>query len=453
MKCLVVLLAFVCSDIVCHARRMHLAASAMHDGQPSQELATSIAPLHSLRNLALQFTARNPSAAVLETTKKALKRSIGKSGHGRRSPLREQVLCRLVDSGINVNANDRSRTHVVQLQEGNDGLQYKDLVPSLEQERLDAVLTEEDCERLLDMVCSSSDSDLVGMGFEPLTAGFANHVWAMKTKGHHVVVKCYTDLAFLRLDPDAMGSVDVAVGNSAIGPCVRYSSPRGLVMDHVDGHTLEEKEMHKDDFGLLGTLANAVAQLHRLPIPEVCKGDPMLWRSVDKTVAVANEKPELWPAGMPSIESVMKEIRWAKEMVDKISPEIVLAHGDLKPSNVISDEKKNEVHIIDCELGGPNYRAYDLMKIFRTAADASETSMRYFFRKYSEEIDGSTSERSIDRLFAEAKLFEPLTWLEASCFFLAMPQFKPEDTSNWHHLAVDRWKKYQETKHMLLDSV
>jgi thiamine kinase-like enzyme len=310
-------------------------------------------------------------------------------------------------------------------------------------------VTEEDCKGLLDLVCSSKDGELRDMGFEPLTAGFANHVWAIKTKGRELVIKCYTDLAFLRLDPEAIGSVDVIAGESGIGPQVLHASRRGLVMERVAGHTLEEKEMHEDNFGLLENVANAVAHLHKLTVPAVCKGPPMLWRSVDKTVDVAGKRPELWPVGMPSIEAVKKEIGRAKEALNRMSPRIVLSHGDLKPSNVISDENNGEVHLIDCELGGPNYRAFDLMKIFRTAAEASNRSMRHFVRMYAEKIDGSASEASIQKLLAEAKMFEPLTWLEASCFFLAMPQFKPAETNTWHALAVDRWNKYEETKHLL----
>lgn len=49
----------------------------------------------------------------------------------------------------------------------------------------------------------------------------------------------------------------------------------------------------------------------------------------------------------------------------------------------------------------------------------------------------------------EARRFEPLTWLEAAIFFLTLPLYKPESTERWHELAVDRWSKWHETKHLL----
>ena len=53
----------------------------------------------------------------------------------------------------------------------------------------------------------------------------------------------------------------------------------------------------------------------------------------------------------------------------------VLGHGDLKPSNVLR-LRRGGITFIDFELAGPNYRGYDIFKLFRTsklpaASDAS----------------------------------------------------------------------------------
>jgi thiamine kinase-like enzyme len=309
------------------------------------------------------------------------------------------------------------------------------------------ILTAEECKALLDTVRSSSDSDLVGMGFEPLTVGFANHVWATKKYKQDVVVKRYTDLAFLRLDAEAIGSVDVHSGENGVGPRVLYSSSQGLVMERLDGRTLEEEDMHKDDCGLLDIVAKALGKLHSLPVPKVCEGCPMLWRTIDRMMEVASRKPELWPVEMPNIEVVLEEVKKTKDVLNDLQPHVVLCHGDMKPSNVIYNESVDEVHIIDHELAGPNYRAFDLMKIFRTAGKQSATSMDHFLRSYCETID---KEADVANIMEETRIFEPLTWLEACCFFLALPQFKPQDTSRWNSLALDRWDKYLATKAVLL---
>lgn len=317
---------------------------------------------------------------------------------------------------------------------------------------LEAILSQDECKGLLDCIISASDSDLVGMGYGQLTVGFANHVWAVRKRCQNLVVKRYTDLAFLRLDAEAIGSVDVHCGKHNVGPQVLYSSPQGLVMERLEGRTLEEADMHKDDFALVESVAKVLAQLHQLPVPAVCEGEPMLWRTVDKMVEAAGRKPELWPKGMPSLHCIEQEIAKARTAVQKSSYPIVLCHGDFKPSNVILN-KDNEIKLIDHELGGPNYRAFDLMKVFRTAGKSSQASMEHFLNSYVKCFGKETSEEELSDLLEETKIFECLTWLEAACFFLALPQFKPQETDRWNDLALDRWEKYESTKEALLGKV
>lgn len=320
---------------------------------------------------------------------------------------------------------------------------------SIRPEPAEAILTQDECKGLLDCIISESDSDLVGMGFGQLTVGFANHVWAVRKRCQSLVVKRYTDLAFLRLDAEAIGSVDVHCGKHNVGPRVLYTSPQGLVMERLEGRTLEETDMHKDDFPLVESVAKVLAQLHQLPVPAVCEGEPMLWRTIGKMVEAAGRRPELWPKGMPSLKCIEQEITKARTAVEKSSYPIVLCHGDFKPSNVILN-KENEIKLIDHELGGPNYRAFDLMKVFRTAGKSSEASMEHFLKSYVKCFGKETSEEELSDILQETKIFECLTWLEAACFFLALPQFKPQETDRWNDLALDRWEKYESTKDALL---
>jgi thiamine kinase-like enzyme len=177
----------------------------------------------------------------------------------------------------------------------------------------------------------------------------------------------------------------------------------------------------------------------------------MLWRTIDKMVEAARRKPELWPEGMPSVDVVTEEVEKAKAAIEKSTYPIVLCHGDFKPSNVVLD-KCGKVFFIDHELAGPNYRAFDLMKVFRTAMKSSEPSMQHFLRLYLRQVNGrEPKEQELAVIKQETMLFESLTWLEAACFFLALPQFKAQDIPRWHALALDRWEKYESTKQALLE--
>jgi len=310
------------------------------------------------------------------------------------------------------------------------------------------VLTEEDCEGLLNALehCKTKE-DLEGKGFEPRTVGFANLVCGAVKNGQPLVIKRYTDLVFLRLSPESVGAVDAFAGERGAGPKVFHLSSRGLVMERREGRTLEEADMHCGDFKLLDLVAKSLASFHALPSPAACEGEPMLWRTIDKMMEVVAQRPELMPAGMPSISDVNAAIREARAALEDWRPKVVLGHGDFKPSNVI--RHMNTVTLIDFELGGPNYRGFDLMKVFRTALPTSEECMLRFLKTYATQVGDSDSDDGVKALVAETQMFEPLTWLEAAVFFLTLPQFKPSETSRWNDLAIDRWTKFVETRHKL----
>lgn len=314
-----------------------------------------------------------------------------------------------------------------------------------------APVPDEECEKLLDDLgrCKTKE-DMEAMGFEPLTVGFANVVCGAVRNRQPLVIKRYTDLVFLRLTPEAVGAVDAFAGERGAGPRVFHSSPRGLVMERRPGDTLEEADMHRGDLPLLEAVAKALASFHVLPLPRACEGQPMLWRTIDKMMEVVAQKPELMPASMPGIEPINAAIRGARAALEEHSPRLVLGHGDFKPSNVI--RHLDTVTLIDFELGGPNYRGFDLMKVFRTALPMSEACMRHFLRTYAEQVGDAHVESDVQALVEETLRFEPLTWLEAAVFFLTLPQFKPDETSRWNALALDRWTKFEETRHKLASS-
>lgn len=302
---------------------------------------------------------------------------------------------------------------------------------------------------LLD-VAVGSEKERANLGFKQLTTGFANDVWGVRIDGKDLVVKGYTDLLYFRVDKAAVGAVDVLAGRYGIGPEVYIANPKGLVMEHLKGRTLEEADIHADNFPLLDAIAKMLHKLHSLPVPAVVGGEPMLWRVTEKMLEVAKQRPELLPLGIPPMDVIDQEVAMAKTAVEKLNPTIVLGHNDFKPSNVL--EHDGEVMIIDFELAGANYRGFDWMKLFRTAGNSSEASMRHFLSAYAQSAKPDSQcpqDKGLEDLLQETLIFEPLTWLEAFAFFLALPQFKTEDLQKWQSLAEHRWKMYQSTKHKL----
>jgi len=313
-------------------------------------------------------------------------------------------------------------------------------------------LTEEDCKVFVSEVGKNTPEELEQLGYEVLEAGFANKVCATSCRDQALVVKRYTDLVFLRIEREAIGVVDEHAGRFGCGPRVFYSGVSGLVEERIPGRTLQEIDMHKGDFKLLSQVAKVLSDFHQLPIPAACEGEPMLWRTINKMMRVVQRRPDLMPHGMPSIDTILAEVDAARCALERHSPAIVLGHGDCKPSNVIaSDDGIDPVKLIDFELGGPNYRGFDLMKLFRTAKGASKPCMLHFLDAYVERTKGSPpGHEELANLAAELDRFEPLTWLEAAIFFLTLPQFKADETNRWNDLAMDRWEKYMKTKGALV---
>lgn len=70
--------------------------------------------------------------------------------------------------------------------------------------------------------------------------------------------------------------------------------------------------------------------------------------------------------------------------------------------------------LIDFELSGVGWRGFDLYKIFRTGQGSREANMVDFCTSYLNGSGGAEAKLLVE----EAKLFEPVTWLEAGVFFL-----------------------------------
>jgi len=167
---------------------------------------------------------------------------------------------------------------------------------------------------------------------------------------------------------------------------------------------------------------------------------------------VAARRPELMPAGMPDIDEINVEINAMRAALERQHVKVVFCHGSMVPSKVVM-RCDGTVKLIDFELGGPSYRGFDLMKLFRTAGQSSEECIEYFLSVYAgavgEVIGEKQCKEDVVALMKEVRMFEPLTWLEAALFFIVMPQFKPQGSEKWNELAIHRWRKFQETKHLL----
>ena len=284
-----------------------------------------------------------------------------------------------------------------------------------------------------------------------------------------MLVKVFSPLAKLRVSADGRGLGDELAGEEGLGPKLLYRSADGLITDFVEGNTLTELEIHARTPWLLRRIAAKLAALHSLELPagepvgftpEQSHGPPpvVLWQFLQSMLEHVSTRPHTVPPGI-SLQHVSDEVARMRSRFDELQLPVVLGHGDLKPSNVMTtapgDGSARDVRVsfIDFELAGAHYRGYDLFKLFRTSGDMDHGALRDFLRCYARNLAPPSSAArtaradapialALDELLAETYAAEPLTWLEAAIFFLFAGAEYPSEAERWAPLALARWERY-----------
>jgi len=272
-----------------------------------------------------------------------------------------------------------------------------------------------------------------------LESGFCNDVFRVDADardGAPVVVKLFSGMAKARCDAACRGVVDVAVGAAGLGPEILLRTEDALVCEFVAGAEIDEAAVHANDCALaVDVLAPKLRRLHALPSPPPLPRAPAaLWRGVDAMLGGAG-------GGPIALERLEREAARMRRAVGAVAEADVLGHGDLKPSNVMLGAD-GAATFIDFELAGPNYRGYDIFKLFRTAGPSpvSDQNLGRFVEAY---LGETASASAVDHVRLETRLFEPLTWLEAAIFFSFASVQLPEKRSEMAALAADRWRAYE----------
>ena len=107
--------------------------------------------------------------------------------------------------------------------------------------------------------------------------------------------------------------------------------------------------------------------------------------------------------------------------------------------------------MIDLELAGPNYRGFDLMKLFRTNPQSfSEAKFEQFLSCYGP----STWVAAVDCPMSSSmkcQICEALTWLEAAVFFAAMISVPNGDVESSSTLFESRWQLFSRLQKPVLN--
>ena len=183
-----------------------------------------------------------------------------------------------------------------------------------------------------------------------LSAGFCNWVYRVDLPAPtgSVVVKLFSPLAKLRLEPPLRGSGDELAGEAGLGPRLLFRSADGLVTTFVEGDTLSEVDMHAIASETPQLIAPRLAALHALPPPAAqAGGPPVLWRFIESMLEHTDSKA-LPPS--VSFDRVCAEVARMRERCDVLQLPVVHGHGDLKPSNIMRRPPEATAHLLEHDV-------------------------------------------------------------------------------------------------------
>ena len=292
---------------------------------------------------------------------------------------------------------------------------------------------------------SSTESEEVRVSTLPF--GFCNSVYSVTLPAQRrgqgrserrLVIKIFTRLSKLRIEAGKRAQLDVVASEGGLGPSVVHVTSEAIVHDYVPGRSLTEDDLAGNRTVAL-LIAEKLAKLHDSPLPPSFAGaEPVLWSSIAKMLDHIALQPELLPPPF-TLDMLQHECENARLALEGVPLKVVTGHGDFKPSNIMMAESNSDVMFIDFELAGPNYRGFDIFKLFRRgqpssggeAEPMSHQNLRAFVSAYLSHLapenralspgpssGGATGREDLERVLTEVYLFEPLTWLEAAVFFL-----------------------------------
>jgi thiamine kinase-like enzyme len=187
----------------------------------------------------------------------------------------------------------------------------------------------------------------------PLGGGITNTNYLVEDAGRKVVVRIGDDIPVhqvMRFNELAASRAAHAAG---ISPAVLHHEPGALVLDYVDGRTLDAEAVHAAD--RLPRIVELVARAHR-EIPRHLRGPALVFWVFH---VIRDYAGTLRAGGSPHGPALPGLLAAAERLEAAVGPvELVFGHNDLLPANLIDDGSR--LWLIDWDYAGFNSPLFDL---------------------------------------------------------------------------------------------
>ena len=216
------------------------------------------------------------------------------------------------------------------------------------------------------------------LAIEPLKGGLSNESYKVTDDDQAYVVRFGQDFPFHHVFREREVMTSQAAAAVGLGPRVAYAEPGMIVLDFIDGKTLDADDV-KDN---IPRIADLTIRFHQTMPHHVSGPAFMFWpfhviRDYAKTLETGNSRMG------PKLPGYL---RLAEELEDVQVPlPIIFGHNDLLPGNFIDDGER--LWLIDFEYGGFSTAMFDLAGIASNAEfDQEQAAMllALYFRRQPE---------------------------------------------------------------------
>ncbi|XP_044471039.1 probable ethanolamine kinase [Mangifera indica] len=211
----------------------------------------------------------------------------------------------------------------------------------------------------------------------------------------------------------------------------------GMVQSFINARTLVPSDMREPK--LAAEIAKQLHRFHQVEIPG--SKEPQLWNDISKFFEKASalqfddiEKQKTYET--VSFEEIQKEIIELKELTGLLNSPVVFAHNDLLSGNIMVNDEKEELYLIDFEYGSYNYRGFDIGNHFNEYAGydcdyslyPNKDEQYHFFKHYLQpEKPDEVSDKDLEALYVEANTFMLASHIFWALWALIQAKMSPID--------------------------
>jgi thiamine kinase-like enzyme len=174
-----------------------------------------------------------------------------------------------------------------------------------------------------------------------------------------------------------------AAARCGLSPDVRHAEPGALVFDFIEARTLTAEDVRQRDN--LGRILNLVRRCHQ-EMPQQVRGPALIFWVFHVLRDYAHSLEDGDSRHLPALARLMQIAEELEQAVGQV--DIVYAHNDLLPSNLLDDGKR--MWLIDWDYAGFNSPLFDLANLCSNnevaLADEIWLLEGYFERRADDEL-------------------------------------------------------------------